>query len=95
MSGLVPDGAVKKVLDEKLEKDPDSCPICNGTIDIGPSLQYDRRCWDCKTRFKVDRNGEDGRPIPSIIMETTPVQRLKQEIRQKVTEKAVYEQLDS
>lgn len=87
------DFAVREVLNGKLEKNPDQCPICTGSIGTTISTMYDRACSDCGTKFRLDREGEDGLPIPSVAFETTPHRRIKKQLRQRAAERAVFEEL--
>jgi len=89
----VPNSLVAKYLDAQLEKNPETCPICTGKIDTTVSLQHDRECLDCGTKFMIDHNDDHGRPIPSVEMRTTPIERIKRNLEQYANECAVIEEL--
>lgn len=90
---IISEHDVGRVLDKQLEEDPESCPICGDAITTAINPQHDRKCVGCNTKFSVDRRGEDGQPIPSVEIRTTPVNRIQRQLEQKATERAVFNEL--
>lgn len=87
-SDTVADFLVHKVLNRKLEKRPENCPICSGDIGTTISTVHDRECNQCETKFTLGSEG-----VPTIHMDTTPVRRVERSIRQKATEEVVLNEL--
>jgi predicted nucleic acid-binding Zn-ribbon protein len=91
----ITDGEVKQMFNKMLERNPDECPICSGSISTTTHELYERGCTQCGTKFMMSEADEDADTdklyVPAIVIETTPVKRMKKLIWEKVHKRAALE----
>jgi hypothetical protein len=90
MSGEIPEPTrhdVRRVL-ERVATSSQWCPICRSEIDTTISLDHDRECVSCSTRFYVEGRDDEGNPEYGIDMRTTPQGRIRRLLHQKAGIKA-------
>lgn len=88
----VPDYAVWEVIEKKTNK-YGVCGICNGEIDTTTSLEHDRECRECGTKFNIVDRTDGGAPVYDLDHRTTPEQRIRRTLRQKANERLALEEL--
>lgn len=94
MTRRVSDYILREVINRELEDDPGTCPLCAGRIDYTIVEMYDQECVDCKTKFSLTEQDDDGVPLPAVDLQTTPLRRLARQIEQRANEQAIVDELD-
>lgn len=83
----VPRSAVAEVISRRATQSG-TCGICNGQIMGSTSLQHERECADCGTRYKVSGHTDDGGPEYEVEMHTIPSAQIERALRKKAWENA-------
>lgn len=66
------------------------CGVCRGSIDTTTSLQHDRECVQCGTKYTIcGTDTESGNPEYQIDSRSTPTGRIRDRLRKEVGMKAV------
>jgi hypothetical protein len=92
MSGEIPEPTrhdVRRVL-EHLANERQKCPLCWSEIGTTTSLEHDRECVSCGTKFTIDGIDDDGNHEYRIDIRTTPQGRIRRLLRRRIGMKAVF-----
>jgi len=90
----VPRYLVRDVLEQRATGNQE-CPVCTGKIATTTSLEHDRECIQCGTRFMVTGRTENGDPKYDVDIQTTPLQRIRKGIRDGAVFEAVKDAVTS
>jgi len=96
MSGEIPDPTrhdVRRVL-ERVATERQACPLCWSKISTTTSLDHDRECVSCSTRFYVEDRDDDGNPEYGLDIRTTPQGRIRTLLRRRTGMEAAFMELN-